>query len=301
MDEKRGAVSMHRTIDFPNLGIHLKSVGDHITVFGFDIAYYGIVIGIGILAGLMMAVMEAKRTHQNVEDYYDLAIYGVIFSIIGARAYYVIFSWDMYKDDIKSIINIREGGLAIYGGVITAIVVVFIFAKIKGLSPFLLFDTGGFGLITGQMIGRWGNFFNREAFGGYTDNLFAMQLPVSAVRVREITDEMWAHVQIIGGEQFIQVHPTFLYESLWNVGVICFLYWYRKRKKFQGELFLTYLLGYGLGRAWIEGLRTDQLQIGMTGIPVSQMLACILVIFSAVTILWGRSNAKRKEQAKTNE
>ena len=110
-----------------------------------------------------------------------------------------------------------------------------------------------------------------------------------------------AHVQIIGGEQFIQVHPTFLYESLWNVGVICFLYWYRKRKKFQGELFLTYLLGYGLGRAWIEGLRTDQLQIGMTGIPVSQMLACILVIFSAVTILWGRSNAKRKEQAKTNE
>ena len=274
MDEKRGAVSMHRTIDFPNLGIHLKSVGDHITVFGFDIAYYGIVIGIGILAGLMMAVMEAKRTHQNVEDYYDLAIYGVIFSIIGARAYYVIFSWDMYKDDIKSIINIREGGLAIYGGVITAIVVVFIFAKIKGLSPFLLFDTGGFGLITGQMIGRWGNFFNREAFGGYTDNLFAMQLPVSAVRVHEITDEMWAHVQIIGGEQFIQVHPTFLYESLWNVGVICFLYWYRKRKKFQGELFLTYLLGYGLGRAWIEGLRTDQLQIGMTGIPVSQMLAC---------------------------
>ena len=157
------------------------------------------------------------------------------------------------------------------------------------------------GLVAGQILGRWGNFFNREAFGGYTDNLFAMQLPVSAVRVHEITDEMWAHVQIIGGEQFIQVHPTFLYESLWNVGVICFLYWYRKQKKFQGELFLIYLLGYGLGRAWIEGLRTDQLQIGMTGIPVSQMLACILVIFSAVTILWGRSNAKRKEQAKTNE
>ena len=169
----------YRTIDFLNLGIHLKSVGDHITVFGFDSAYYGIVIGIGILAGPMMAVMEAKRTHQNVEDYNDLAIYGVIFSIIGARAYYVIFSWDMYKDDIKSIINIREGGLAIYGGVITAIVVVFIFAKIKGLSPFLLFDTGGFGLITGQMIGRWGNFFNREAFGEYANGLFAMRLPVS--------------------------------------------------------------------------------------------------------------------------
>ena len=184
---------MHRTIDFPNLGIHLKSVGDHITVFGFDIAYYGIVIGIGILAGLMLAVMEAKRTHQNVEDYYDLAIYGVIFSIIGARAYYVIFSWDMYKDDIKSIINIREGGLAIYGGVITAIIVVFIFAKIKKISPFLLFDTGGFGLITGQMIGRWGNFFNREAFGEYTNGLFAMRLPVDAVRSSDITTKMWNH------------------------------------------------------------------------------------------------------------
>ena len=213
MDEKRGAVSMHRTIDFPNLGIHLKSVGDHITVFGFDIAYYGIVIGIGILAGLMMAVMEAKRTHQNVEDYYDLAIYGVIFSIIGARAYYVIFSWDMYKDDIKSIINIREGGLAIYGGVITAIVVVFIFAKIKGLSPFLLFDTGGFGLITGQMIGRWGNFFNREAFGEYTNGLFAMRLPVDAVRSSDITTKMWNHAETVKGVMYIQVHPNVVLQS----------------------------------------------------------------------------------------
>lgn len=158
----------YRTIDFPNLGIHLKSVGDHITVFEFDIAYYGIVIGIGILAGLMMAVMEAKRTHQNVEDYNNLAIYGVIFSIIGARAYYVIFSWDMYKDDIKSIINIREGGLAIYGGV-----------------------------ITGQMIGRWGNFFNREAFGEYKNGLFAMRLPVDAVRSSDITTKMWNHAETV--------------------------------------------------------------------------------------------------------
>lgn len=184
---------------------------------------------------------------------------------------------------------------------IGAVATVYVYSRVKKLSFPVMLDTACIGLVAGQILGRWGNFFNREAFGGYTDNLFAMQLPVSAVRVHEITDEMWAHVQIIGGEQFIQVHPTFLYESLWNVGVICFLYWYRKRKKFQGELFLTYLLGYGLGRAWIEGLRTDQLQIGMTGIPVSQMLACILVIFSAVTILWGRSNAKRKEQAKTNE
>ena len=276
---------MHRTIDFPNLGIHLKSVGDHITVFGFDIAYYGIVIGIGILAGLMMAVMEAKRTHQNVEDYYDLAIYGVIFSIIGARAYYVIFSWDMYKDDIKSIINIREGGLAIYGGVITAIVVVFIFAKIKGLSPFLLFDTGGFGLIIGQMIGRWGNFFNREAFGEYTNGLFAMRLPVDAVRDSDITEKMWAHVQIIRGAQYIQVHPTFLYESFWCACVLLVLFLYRKHKKYNGELFLIYLFGYGLGRVWIEGLRTDQLILHRIGVPVSQLLAVLIVATTGIILM----------------
>ena len=286
---------MHRTIDFPNLGIHLKSVGDHINIFGFDIAYYGIVIGIGILAGLMLAVMEAKRTHQNVEDYYDLAIYGVIFSIIGARAYYVIFSWDMYKDDIKSIINIREGGLAIYGGVITAIIVVFIFAKIKKISPFLLFDTGGFGLITGQMIGRWGNFFNREAFGEYTNNLFAMQLPIDAVRASDITEKMREHIEVINGIEFIQVHPTFLYESVWNIGVLIILLLWRKHKKFNGEIFLMYLFGYGVGRFWIEGLRTDQLQF-FNGVAVSQVLAAVLVVVSAVLLVVGRKKVVQIEQ-----
>ena len=258
-------------------------------------------MGCSILLGLYLAEREAKRTGQNPDTYTDLVIYAIVVSIICARTYYVIFSWDSYKNDLLSIFNLRQGGIAIYGAVIGAVATVYVYSRVKKLSFPVMLDTACIGLVAGQILGRWGNFFNREAFGGYTDNLFAMQLPVSAVRVHEITDEMWAHVQIIGGEQFIQVHPTFLYESLWNVGVICFLYWYRKRKKFQGELFLTYLLGYGLGRAWIEGLRTDQLQIGMTGIPVSQMLACILVIFSAVTILWGRSNAKRKEQAKTNE
>ena len=152
-----------------------------------------------------------------------------------------------------------------------------------------------------RSLGRWGNFFNREAFGGYTDGLFAMQLPVSAVRAHEITEQMWEHVQIIGGEQFIQVHPTFLYESLWNLVVICFLYWYRTRKKFQGEEFLMYLLGYGMGRIWIEGLRTDQLQIGGTGIPVSQLLAGVLILFSLAMIIRGRNRLKTKELTEKNE
>ena len=259
---------MHRTIDFPNLGIHLKSVGDHITVFGFDIAYYGIVIGIGILAGLMLAVMEAKRTHQNVEDYYDLAIYGVIFSIIGARAYYVIFSWDMYKDDIKSIINIREGG---------------------------------FGLITGQMIGRWGNFFNREAFGEYTNGLFAMRLPVDAVRSSDITTKMWNHAETVKGVMYIQVHPTYLYESMWCLMVLIIMLLYRKHKKFDGEVFLIYLLGYGLGRFWIESLRTDQLLLPKVGLPVSQLLAGTIVIVSAILIITGRKKAARIKSTESNQ
>lgn len=279
---------MHKTIDFPNLGIHLKSVGDHITVFGFEVAFYGIIIGIGILAGIFIAAAEAKHTGQNQEDYYDLAIYAVVFSIIGARIYYVVFSWDMYKDNLLSIFNIREGGLAIYGGVIAAVITVFIFGKIKKLSAPLLLDTAGLGLVAGQMIGRWGNFFNREAFGEYTDGLFAMKLPVDAVRGSDITDLMRKHMETADGVSYIQVHPTFLYESLWCLLLLIVMLLYRKHKKFEGELFLVYLFGYGLGRVWIEGLRTDQLLLPAVNFPASQLLAGILVAVSLIMIIYNR-------------
>lgn len=279
---------MDRMIEFPNLGIRLSSVGDHITVFGFDIAFYGIIIGIGILTGIFIAAAEAKRTGQDPEDYFDFAIYAVIFSIIGARIYYVVFSWDMYKDDLLSIFKLRQGGLAIYGGVIAAIITTFVYAKAKKMSAALIFDTAGLGLVAGQAIGRWGNFFNREAFGEYTDSLFAMRLPVSAVRSSDITDLMREHMETVDGVPFIQVHPTFLYESMWCVGVLILLLLYRRHKKFNGEVFLFYLFGYGLGRLWIEGLRTDQLFIPGTRLPVSQVLAGTLVIVSAGIIVWKR-------------
>jgi len=279
---------MHRTIDFPNIGIHLKSVGDHITVLGFDIAYYGIIIGIGILVGILIAALEAKRTRQNPEDYYDLAIYAVIFAIIGARIYYVIFSWDMYKDNLLSIFNIRQGGLAIYGGVIAAVITVFVFAHLKNLSAPLLLDTAGLGLVAGQMIGRWGNFFNREAFGEYTDWLLAMRLPVDAVRGSDITELMREHMETVDGVSYIQVHPTFLYESLWCLLILVLLLLYRKRKVFNGEVFLLYLAGYGFGRFWIERLRTDQLLLPGTGVPVSQLLAGALVVASVLLIVYKR-------------
>lgn len=278
---------MTTSISFPNIGIYLENVGKSIEVFGFEIAFYGIIIGLGVIAGIFMAAHEAKRTNQNPDTYYDLAMYAVIISIIGARLYYVIFSWDNYKDDLMSIFNIRQGGLAIYGGVIAAIITVFVFAKVKKLSFGQLVDTAVLGLILGQIIGRWGNFFNREAFGEYTDNLFAMQLPFDAVRTSDVTKLMMDNLKVIDNIAYIQVHPTFLYESLWNAGVLLILMWWRKYKKFDGEIFLMYLFGYGVGRFWIEGLRTDQLLLPNIGLPVSQVLAVILIIVSMIGIFIG--------------
>lgn len=287
---------MSTAIHFPHLGIHLEHVGKSISVFGIEIAYYGIIIGCGMLIGLLIALAEAKRTGQNQEDYLDFAIIAIIFSIIGARLYYVIFSWDVYKEDLLSIFNIREGGLAIYGGVITAIITTFVFARVKKLSAPLMLDTACLGLVAGQMIGRWGNFFNREAFGDYTDGILAMQVPLNAARASDITTKMREHIVEIGGVDFIQVHPTFLYESLWCLLVLVLLLAYRRRKAFDGEIVLLYLFGYGIGRVWIEGLRTDQLKLPVTGWPVSQVLAGIVVILVPVFIIRKRKMIKGNEK-----
>lgn len=293
---------MTEAISFPHLGIEMEHVGKAISIFGiFDIAYYGMIIGLGILIGILIAVLEAKHTRQNPEDYLDLAIVAVITSIIGARVYYVVFAWDMYKDHPLRILNIRQGGLAIYGGIIAAIITVFVFAQIKQLSAALMMDTACMGLAAGQMIGRWGNFFNREAFGEYTDGLFAMKLPIDAVRITDVTDRMRNHIETIGGVRFIQVHPTFLYESIWCLVLLVVLFFYRYRKKFDGELFLVYLGGYGLGRMWIEGLRTDQLLLPVVKLPVSQLLSAVLVVVSIILIVHGRMDEKRNRMRRMRE
>ena len=289
---------MTANINFPNLGIYLENVGKSISVFGFEIAYYGIVIGLSVIAGILMASYMAKKTNQNPDIYYDLAIYAVILSVMGARLYYVIFSWEYYKDDLLSIFNLREGGLAIYGGVIAAVITVSVYAKVKTIPFGVLADTACPGLILGQIMGRWGNFFNREAFGEYTENLFAMQLPLDAVRSSDVTDMMRKNIEVIDGISYIQVHPTFLYESLWNVGVLLIMLWWRKYKKFDGELLLMYLFGYGIGRFWIEGLRTDQLLIPGTGIAVSQVLAILMAVVSAILIMY---ISKKKESVQKED
>lgn len=284
---------MHYDISFPNLGIYLDHVGKNISIFGFEIAYYGIIIGCAILIGFLIATSESKRTRQNPEDYLDMGIVGVIAGIVGARAYYVIFSWDMYKDNLLHIFNLREGGLAIYGGVIGAVIAVFVLARIKRLSPFQILDTIAMALLNGQMLGRWGNFFNREAFGEYTDSLFAMRLPLDAVRSGDVTELMREHIERIDGVSYIQVHPTFLYESVWCCVLLIILALYRKHKKYEGELFLLYIFGYGLGRVWIEGLRTDQLLLPGIGLPVSQLLAGCIVIVAGGALLYLRKNHRR--------
>ena len=269
-------------IAFPNLGIYLENVPRKFTLFGFDIYFYGMIIGIGVLMGVLMAVHMAKKEKLDPDIIWDFAIYAVIFSVIGARLYYVAFSWDDYKDNLLSILNTRKGGMAIYGGVIGAFITLFAYGKIKKCSPYQIGDCGVFGLVLGQIIGRWGNFFNREVFGQYTDSVFAMRLPVDAVRVKDISESHLAGMEAMGAVNFIQVQPTFLYEGVGNLVVLALMYLYHKKKKYHGQMCLFYLGGYGIVRFFVEGIRTDQLMIPGTQIPVSQMLGIVMFVGSVV-------------------
>ena len=283
-------------INFVNLGIKIQNLKSSISVFGFEIAFYGIIICFGMIAGILMACWNSKRVGDNPDIYIDFAIYGIVFSVIGARLYYVIFSWDFYKDNLWQIFNIRGGGLAIYGGIIAAVITLVVYTKLKKLSFYKMADIGCIGLITGQIIGRWGNFFNCEAFGGYTENIFAMQIRKGLVNSSMLSQELLDNLKVVSGIEYIQVHPTFFYESVWNLGVLVLMLIYLKHKRFDGEILGIYFIGYGLGRLWIEGLRTDQLKLFSTNIAVSQLLSLVLVVTAAITIglKYKKLNGNRK-------
>lgn len=283
---------MNTTIRFPHLGLTLNP-GKSFTVFGIEIAYYGVIIALGMLAGALVAYREAKKTGQKVDDYIDFTLYTLIAAIIGARIYYVIFEWDYYSAHPLEIFNLRAGGLAIYGGVLASVLTLFIFTKVKKLKFWLMADTAVQGLIIGQIIGRWGNFFNREAFGGYTDSLFAMQLPVS--EAKGITQELIEHLVTVDGVSYVQVHPTFLYEGTWNLLLFIGICLYKRHKKFDGEVFAIYLMGYGVGRFIIEGLRTDQLVIkALGGMAASQVLSIILIVLAAAFVIYNKVQLKKR-------
>ena len=260
-------------ISFPNLGIEVNPSRVAFTLFGKDIYWYGLIIAIGFTLAVIYAMCRAKHFGLTDDHILDMLFVAVPAAIICARAYYVIFYWELYADDPITALYIWEGGLAIYGGVIGAVIAVILYSKIKKVPLGPLLDVGGLGLLIGQMIGRWGNFMNREAFGGLTDSFLKMGL-----------------TNYTGEVQYY--HPTFLYESVWNLAGFVLLHFYSKKRRFDGEVFAGYLAWYGLGRAWIEGLRTDSLYLFGTGIRVSQLVAVLSFIAAAGYILYVRLKKK---------
>lgn len=273
------------SIIFPGLNIVFNSVGRSFEVFGFQIAFYGVVIAFGMVMATLFISYNAKSYGESSDLFFDMTGLAIISGVIGARIYYVVFSWNMYKDDLISIVNLRAGGLAIYGGIIGGIVMVFFYSKKKNIHFLRSADILMPGVLIGQVFGRYGNFFNREAFGGYSSGLFRMGLPIDGVRsLNDITEVMMENAKVIDGVKFVFVHPTFLYESAWNLCTFVILYILGRKKHKEGMIFALYLLFYGVGRFFIESLRTDQLKIANTNIPVS-MVVSLLCVLTALVIL----------------
>lgn len=274
------------TVSFPGLGFAVNVKEIAFRIFNWPIHWYGIIIAAGFLLAVYYCCRKAADYGIEQDDIIDLLIFAVPLCIIGARLYYVIFYLDLYRNpdgslDFLRMLRIWDGGLAIYGGIIVAILTLLVFCKIKKI-PFLAFaDVGSFGMLIGQLVGRWGNFVNVEAYGAPTDLPWRMGI----------------YDTVNGVYQYMEVHPTFLYESLWNlVGFLLLALVVAKHRKFDGQIFLGYIAWYGLGRAWIEGLRTDSLYFFSTGLRVSQILALIsFVLALAVMIVQLRRKHDPKE------
>ena len=260
---------MYGTISFPGLGLSFNPSRVAFSIGSKPIYWYGIIIAAGFLLAVYYAMRRADQFGLTQDNIIDMLICAVPLAIIGARAYYCLFSWNLYKDDPIRVLYIWEGGLAIYGGVIGAAIGLFLYTKVKKVKTSALLDIGGLGLLIGQSIGRWGNFMNREAFGAQTDSFLRMGL----------TDASGAT---------IYVHPTFLYESVWNAIGLLILHFYSKRRKFDGQIFLMYLGWYGLGRMFIEGLRTDSLYVGASNLRVSQLLAGICFLAVVIFLVYDK-------------
>ena len=255
-------------ISFPMFGDFTINPPSTFVLFGRTFYLYGAVIALGFLLGILYC---AHRSEKFVgipsDDLYDFILWLIPTVIIGARLYYVIFRWNEYSGHLLDIFKVWEGGLAIYGGILAGLALVIVWCRRRSIPFGALGDLSVYGLLIGQCIGRWGNFLNREAFGRETDVFCRMGLTMP-------------------GKNPIYVHPTFLYESLWNlVGFLALHFWFKHRKRrFDGEVMLLYVAWYGLGRFMIEGLRTDSLYLGGTGIRVSQLLAGVSCVLALVLL-----------------
>lgn len=279
-------------ISFPYLNLSFDIDSIAFNLFGMPVYWYGIILTTGILLGLLMAMYIAKKEGVDPDIIFDFLLYDIIFAIIGARTYFVIFNWDYYKNNLGSIINLREGGIAIYGAIIASIIVAVFYTKIKRIRFLKFGDIAVYGLLVGQAIGRYGNFVNKEAFGDYTNNFLAMRI-LRQEATTPLTQNIIDHIVVENGMEYIQVHPTFLYESVWNICLMISLLIYRKYKKADGEIFFLYLVGYGAGRFWIEGLRTDQLILNTIHIPASQIVAIISIIVGIIGFIVCRKSCRK--------
>ncbi len=268
---------------FPKLGIDIEISDTVFTVFGIEIKWYGLLIAVGMLIAMVYAFKNMKSYGVDPDRAIDVVIGGVLGGLVGARAYFVIFNWDNYSGDLLSVFNIRNGGLGIYGGIIGALLVGGIVAKFKKVRLLPLFDLVGIGFLVGQGIGRWGNFTNQEAFGCNTDGVFGM----SSGKIQSWIINYGSNATLGSNNTLnpdIPVHPCFLYESIWCLtGFVLLLIFAKKIRKFDGQIFLNYIAWYGLGRFFIEGLRTDSLMIG--SLRVSQCLAAVCVIVSVILLI----------------
>ncbi|MCM1226763.1 MAG: prolipoprotein diacylglyceryl transferase [Clostridium sp.] len=277
---------------FPKLGISLHVDETAFTVFGLEIKWYGLLITAGILLAMIYGFTRMKRYGIDPDRAVDAVIAGIIGAVIGARAYYVIMEWDSYSGNWKEILNIRNGGLAVYGGIIGALLIGGSVAKIRKLRLLPLLDIAGIGLLLGQGIGRWGNFTNQEAFGYNTESIFGMTSEAVQSWIVSEQGGIDPSEAVMAMNPETPVHPCFLYESVWCIlGFILFALLEKKIRKFDGQMFLMYLIWYGAERAVVEGLRTDSLMLGT--IRVSQALSVILVIVSAVLLVVMYGKVKR--------
>lgn len=281
------------SIYFPNLKLEFE-LSPSFELFGLNIHMYGIIIAFGLLMAVVYGLTRKKQFGLNEDDLLDGVLLIVPVAIIFTRAFYCIFSWSEFKDDPLSVFYIWEGGLAIYGGVIGAVLGIIAYCYFKKLKVGAVLDLTMLGFLIGQCIGRWGNFFNAEAFGCYTDGLFAMRIPYNDLLRAMPSDPSAAYMAQVellkqkamegGYHGFVQVHPTFLYESLWNLVGFIVLHFLSKKRRYDGQIALGYVAWYGLGRAWIEGLRMDSLMLGP--FRVSQLLAAVSCVLALGILIW---------------
>ncbi len=285
---------MNMSVRFPNLGLEFEYVPVSVRVFGFEITFFGILLAVGMLLGMVFVVLEAKRKKQDANLYLGMMIFGLAGGFIGARFFYVLLSWSVYKTDIMKVFDTRNGGMVFYGGLLGGVLAAAIFCRIKKAAFMEMADVAVKGLLIGQIIGRWGNFFNRESFGEYTSNVLTMQLPLSNVRAGEVTPWMRENLVTIDNVSYIQATPLFLYESIWCLLLLLLLFVWNRRKLFAGEIFMRYLAGYGFGRFFIEWIRTDKMFLPGTDIAVNQAISAGLFLLFTVVVIVKRIMAKKR-------